>query len=31
MAVYALAAWLLARIARLVFNRTVTHSRRDLR
>jgi hypothetical protein len=30
MAVYALAAWLLTRIARLVFNRTVTHSRRDL-
>ena len=30
MAVYALAAWLLTRIARLVLNRTVTHSRRDL-
>jgi YggT family protein len=29
MAVYALAAWLLTRIARLVFNRTVTRSRRD--
>jgi hypothetical protein len=30
MAVYALLGWLLARIARLVFNRTVTQSRRDL-
>ena len=29
MAVYALVAWLLTRIARLVFNRTVTRSRRD--
>ena len=29
MAVYALGAWLLVRIARLVLNRTVTHSRRD--
>jgi YGGT family len=28
-AVYALVAWLLTRIARLVFNRTVTRSRRD--
>jgi YGGT family len=29
MAVYALVAWLLTRIARLVFNRTVTRSRQD--
>ncbi len=29
MAVYALAAWLLVRIARVVFNRTVTRSRQD--
>jgi hypothetical protein len=30
MAVYTLAARLLTRIARLVFNRSVTHWRRDL-
>ena len=29
MAVYALVAWLLTRIVRLVLNRTVTHSRQD--
>jgi hypothetical protein len=29
MAVYALVTWLLVRIARAVFNRTVTHSRQD--
>ena len=29
LAVYALVAWLLTRIARLVFNRSVTKSRRD--
>ena len=29
MAVYALAAWLLTRIVRLVLNRTVTQSRQD--
>jgi YggT family protein len=31
MAVYALVAWLLTRIVRLVLNRTVTHSRQDFR
>jgi len=30
MAVYALVAWLLTRIVRLVLNRTVTHSRQDI-
>jgi len=30
MAIYALVAWLLVRIARVVFNRTVTHSRQDV-
>lgn len=30
MAIYALVAWLLVRVVRLVFNRSVTQSRRDL-